>query len=636
MGSGLKQGTRFLTAVPGAPDAQFSSEESDLLSTVFQSALRLLSGKASRSELANELSDKLYGERGNSAEMAELGIELVKAKPGPSAPGAGAIPADPPDAKSPQQDAASPETLDAETDGPRTATPPVARGARRPRPGPELISGKSQSALSEVWWRMKRYAVELGMIPVVFLGMTWVSRRRRRKREEAFVPDFVAVLPESDCETYEMEHPVHSLTDEEFALLVALIYQRQGYRVSLPAGLGGGRSGDFKLSRKSERLLVQCQKMNVDHRVPVERVRELHDAITDAGATGGLYVTACGFTWDARHFAKTRRIKLISAKTLDALLTEAHATPDEDLLAIAPWVPKFMTKVELTTPLCPVCEVEMEKVIEGTGSVWLCSQRPECRGRRAERKYRKAPRTTAQDAAINANTADAPQPAAESVAPPRREPGLQPRSQSPGPHEALGEEEIEAIGSIPAFTRRQDVRLPETPPATPKPVPSLARVEAPARSAAPGGTPPVAPRRQDIQLPETQPAMPKPAPSPLRVEGAERSTDAGGAPPPAPRRRGFHLPETQPAMPKPAPSPVRGEGAERSTDAGGAPPPPPRRRGFHLPKNQPAMPRPAPSPARGEGTGRSTNASTPPPARRRGFVLPENQPATPRPTSTPA
>jgi hypothetical protein len=646
MGSGLKHGTRFITGgsgVPGAPDSQVSAEESDLLSTVFQSALSLLSGKASRSELAGDLSDKLYGQRGNSAEMAELGIELVKAKPGPSPLGPGAIPADAqPDEKSPEKDAKSPEKPGSETDGPGTATPPVTRTARRPaapRLGPELISGKSQSALTELWRRMKRYAVELGLIPVVFLGMTLVSRRRKRKREEALLPDFVAVLPEADTETNEMEHPVHSLTDEEFALLVAVIYQRQGYRVSLPAGLGGGRSGDFKLSRKSERLLVQCQKMNVDHRVPVERVRELHDAMTDASATGALYVASCGFTWDARHFAKTRRIKLINAKTLDALLTAARETPEENLLEIAPWVPKFMTKVELTTPLCPACEVEMEKIMEGNGSIWLCSQRPECRGRRSERKYRKAPRTPAQDATINASTAEAPQPAPAIVAPARHEPGLQHRSQPPAPRVAIGQEEIEAIGSIPpAFTGRQEIQLPATPPTPPKPVPSPPRSEGLGRSAAPGSTPPPAERRRGFVLPENQPAKPKPAPSPARVAGTGRSTDAGSTPPPAEKRRGFVLPENKPATPKPAPSPARSEGTGKSTDAGSAPPPAERRRGFVLAESQPATPRPAPSPARVAGNGRSTDAgSSPPPAeRRRGFVLAENQPAKPRSAPSPA
>src|SRR6187455_2985820 len=56
----------------------FGSEESDLMATIFKSALRLFTGSAKRDELAGELSDKLYAHRGGSSNMAELGIEMEK------------------------------------------------------------------------------------------------------------------------------------------------------------------------------------------------------------------------------------------------------------------------------------------------------------------------------------------------------------------------------------------------------------------------------------------------------------------------------------------------------------------------------------------------------------------------------
>ena len=105
MGSGLKRGSRLLmggSAIVGADGSPVSSEESDLMSTVFKSALRLVSGAASRSELAGELSDKLYAGRANPEEMAELGIELDKPKKDSSAPGVdGLLRAAKPDGKSP-------------------------------------------------------------------------------------------------------------------------------------------------------------------------------------------------------------------------------------------------------------------------------------------------------------------------------------------------------------------------------------------------------------------------------------------------------------------------------------------------------------------------------------------------------
>ena len=85
MGGGLRYGQRYVLQAAGMQEGpKFSSEESDLMTTVFKSALRLFSGSASRSQLSSELSDKLYAGR-DTATMSELGIELVK-------PGARACP----------------------------------------------------------------------------------------------------------------------------------------------------------------------------------------------------------------------------------------------------------------------------------------------------------------------------------------------------------------------------------------------------------------------------------------------------------------------------------------------------------------------------------------------------------------
>ena len=235
---------------------------------------------------------------------------------------------------------------------------------------------------------MKANGIELSLVPVVFLGMVLVQRiRGRRSRGDEFMLPMVGIQTPAESEPYDMKHAVHSLGTEEFELLVALVYQRQGYRVSMPAGMSGGRGGDFTLARKSEKILVQCKKLSLEHRVPVERVRELHEAMTIAGITRGLYVASCGFTWDARNFAKANGMTLINARILDELLTAAREKPDEDLLAVTPWLPKFLSKVSYSQ--CPACEAAMDQINATAGSVWVCSQRPDCRGRRIDRKYRK-------------------------------------------------------------------------------------------------------------------------------------------------------------------------------------------------------------------------------------------------------
>jgi ssDNA-binding Zn-finger/Zn-ribbon topoisomerase 1 len=157
----------------------------------------------------------------------------------------------------------------------------------------------------------------------------------------------------------------------------------------MPAGLSGGRGGDFMVQRKSERLLMQCKKLSPDDKVHVNRVRELQESAVACGATRGVYVATCGFSWDARNFAKVKGVTVINAKTLDLLLDEARETPDEDFLAVSQWAPKLMGKVKLVPPLCPACEASMDELSVSGGTAWVCSQRPECRGRRSVRKHYK-------------------------------------------------------------------------------------------------------------------------------------------------------------------------------------------------------------------------------------------------------
>lgn len=404
--AGMPEGMPGMQSLAGT---QFASEESDLMATVFQSALRLFTGSAKREQLASELSDKLYAGRADAGSMSELGIELVKAgadssaaggllKSGPDspAPEGGASPATTP----PTASAANPKPGASAAISQPDAKPPARPGPQAGEPPAGPRANKTREAILAKIGEKAMANPELALVPVVFVGMIVAQRfRRRPSPEDAFMlPDLTIQTP-TDSEPYDMTHAVHSLNSEDFELLVALIYQRQGYRVSMPAALGGGRGGDFMLLRKSERLLVQCKRLSQEHKVPVERVRELHDAMTAANATRGMYVASCGFSWDARNFAKARGVTLINARTLDTLITAAREKPDENLLAVSQWAPKLMSRVELTTPRCPTCEATMDQLNSSNGSVWVCSQRPDCRGRRTARQHQKPVPTAARPTA---------------------------------------------------------------------------------------------------------------------------------------------------------------------------------------------------------------------------------------------
>jgi hypothetical protein len=405
--AGMPEG---MPGVEGVQMPKFASEESDLMATVFKSALRFLSGSAKRDELAGELSDKLYAGRGSSATMSELGIELEKpgakpsdpvglAKPGAAssatAGGATTVKAQP-GATLPAKPT---QTAESSAKSAQAGAPPAKSGSNPVR----------DTLLAQVWEKAKANP-ELSLIPIVLVGMFVVRifRRRPSPEDDFMLPDLSTLIP-TEPEAYEMAHPVHSLQAEDFELLMALIYQRQGYRVTMPAGLSGGRGGDFMVQRKSERLLVQCKKFSPDYKVPVDRVKELHEAAVAAGATRGVYVASCGFSWDARNFAKTKGVTVINAQTLDTLLNEARQTPDEDFLAVWEWAPKLLSKVKLTPPLCPACEAPMDELNVSSGPVWVCSQRPECRGRRCARKVHKPKPAAAPTTYANSKPQTTPQ-----------------------------------------------------------------------------------------------------------------------------------------------------------------------------------------------------------------------------------
>jgi hypothetical protein len=389
--AGMPEG---MPSAAGVEAPHFASEESDLMATVFKSALRLFSGSAKREELASELSDKLYANRGGSATMSELGIELEKPGAKPSDPAASTKPG------------AVPSTSAGVITTPNSQ--PDAKSPAKPaQPGDPPAKNASNTVRDALLGRIMEKAKanpELTLIPIVLLGMLIVRLFRRRKSpaDDLMMPDLSKLIP-SEAEDYTMTHKVHSLQAEDFELLVGLIYQRQGYRVTMPAGRSGGRGGDFMVQRKSERLLVQCKKLNPDDKVPVDRVRELQEAAVACGATRGVYVATCGFSWDARNFAKVKGVTVINAKTLDLLLNEARETLDEDFLAVSQWAPKFMSKVKLTPPLCPSCEASMDELNVSGGTAWVCSQRPECRGRRSARKqYKPMPAAAVLKATVKA------------------------------------------------------------------------------------------------------------------------------------------------------------------------------------------------------------------------------------------
>src|SRR6185436_14090156 len=206
----------------GLETAHFSSDESDLMATVFKSALRFLSGSAKREELASELSDKLYANRADSKTMSELSIELVKPKTNGSAPVGSSQPL--------IDSAAARSSRTTENSVPGKNVPAITTASSATR-----TTGSFEKNMMDQVWEKAIANPELVLLPVLFCAMILVPRFRRRSPEDDLaLPDLSKLIP-SEAERYDMANPVHSLHAEEFELFVARIYQLQGYRISMPA-----------------------------------------------------------------------------------------------------------------------------------------------------------------------------------------------------------------------------------------------------------------------------------------------------------------------------------------------------------------------------------------------------------------
>ncbi len=379
--AGIKFGPDYLAQNAGKAEvgeADLSTEESGLVAKVFDSAGRFLSGTASREELAGELSEELYSNRADAATMSELGIEMVNPQSGDSAAQQPAAAAKPPAEQKPRL------TIEDLYEDSNQSTPADEQSSTASAPG-EVVDNEQ---LSQLWEMVKTNWLELGLAAVVVLWLLWFVRSERRKRMDDLVPAAITVMP-SNNEPFDPDFDVQSLTAEEFELLVALIHQRQGYRVTMPAAQGGGSRGDFLLFRKNRKVLVKCKRHNLEHEVPVDRVKDLQEAMIEAGTSHAIFVVSCNFSWDARNFAKANDITVVNARTLDAQIADARKSADEDLLDIASWAPEFLKKVKWSDPLCPTCDAPMDQIPTNDGFAWVCSERPDCRGRRNARKYQR-------------------------------------------------------------------------------------------------------------------------------------------------------------------------------------------------------------------------------------------------------
>lgn len=163
---------------------------------------------------------------------------------------------------------------------------------------------------------------------------------------------------------------IQSLSWKEFEYLVSEAYKRKGFAFSENTGSGPDGGIDLVLSKKSEKILVQCKNWR-SSKVSVSVVRELLGVVTAVGASKGIVVCSGSYTKDAIDFAKNNNIELVDGNALARLIATVQN--------------KKQIHVKSENNGCPVCGSHMVHRIakkgQNAGTSFLgCSRFPKCRG----------------------------------------------------------------------------------------------------------------------------------------------------------------------------------------------------------------------------------------------------------------
>ena len=175
---------------------------------------------------------------------------------------------------------------------------------------------------------------------------------------------------------------LHSITWEQFEMLVGEVFRRKGWEVELSAGLGPDGGVDLRLSKSGESALVQCKHWK-SQQVGVKDIREFFGTLVSQKAARGIFVASGTFSKDATEFAEGKPIELIGQIQLKQLVAEV-SQPGENIYNVRAWKKQFQLLANLSTPNCPRCDKTMvsQTARRNGNRFWGCPSYPACNGQR--------------------------------------------------------------------------------------------------------------------------------------------------------------------------------------------------------------------------------------------------------------
>ena len=176
---------------------------------------------------------------------------------------------------------------------------------------------------------------------------------------------------------------IRKMSWREFERLVSEAYRRRGFVVEVVGGASGDGGVDIRLTRRGEKVLVQCKQWKA-WKVGVQIVRQLLGVVVSEKATKGIVVTSGRFTKEAVAFARSNpQIELVDGEELVELIREVqHSSPTP---SVEPARPAAVATESIQTPSCPLCGSQMvlraaRKGRNAGSQFWGCPKYPACRG----------------------------------------------------------------------------------------------------------------------------------------------------------------------------------------------------------------------------------------------------------------
>ncbi len=165
--------------------------------------------------------------------------------------------------------------------------------------------------------------LQLGPVLVAASDLQWITVRdavvARSYSHWAWLAGGVVAFYRCRSIRNTRDRNLHQLDWEQFEVLVADVYRRNGYRVEARQKKGADGGIDFHAVKRGKHYIVQCKRWS--NRVGVPVVREMAGVLAAQSRVAGvIIVTNNSFTSEAIAFASNKAIELVNGDQLQRMM----------------------------------------------------------------------------------------------------------------------------------------------------------------------------------------------------------------------------------------------------------------------------------------------------------------------------